>query len=312
MLLQLAPGVRAGQVARPEPLAPFDLQTYTSKLERWSSSAERLRRHPEEAPALRKQLPGSLTVTVKGEVFRVSTRPLEAALDRAIRDPKATQEASREFTADAETMLDDARAFSMEPSRDDRLARSKLNDILKRREFRDVRAPDDAEAFWNRTLAWLWQWLSKILERAGGHPRVTHFLLWGIVFGLGVMFVGWLVHSLTHFRSERVSTPVQRGVPASNGLDEVQQARGAAGRGEFREAIRMIYWAAVRRLAETGTWEVDPARTHREYTRLLPAGSAQRPAWVAIATHFEQVWYGHFPASPHEYQAALEELESLR
>ena len=92
----------------------------------------------------------------------------------------------------------------------------------------------------------------------------------------------------------------------------MQHARAAAARGEYRDAIRILYGAAVRRIEEGGTWQVDPARTHREYVRLLPADSLQRPPLAAITTCFEHVWYGHAQASAIEFEAILAELESLR
>jgi hypothetical protein len=56
---------------------------------------------------------------------------------------------------------------------------------------------------------------------------------------------------------------------------------------------------------------VDPARTHREYVRLLPIGSLHRAGLVAITNCFERVWYGHAPASAEDYEAMLTELEAL-
>jgi hypothetical protein len=208
-------------------------------------------------------------------------------------------------------MLRDARAVSMPSVRDSNGTRAKLDDILKRREFRSPREPSESNAFWDRLVDRLWMWLGKILIRASGHPGAFNFLLWGIVVVLGVIFLLWLLYTCTHLSYTRLPTPTRRQGSIATWMEWMQQARAAAARGEHREAIRMIYAAAVCRLGEKGVWQVDPSRTHREYVRLLPADSAHRPPLMGIATCFEQVWYGHAQASAHDYEAALTELESL-
>ena len=123
--------------------------------------------------------------------------------------------------------------------------------------------------------------------------------------------MGWLAHALTEVSHQRFPalTGDTRAAPAR---DWAQEARSAAARGEFREAIRLIYGAAVLALGEAGAWQVDRSRTHREYVRLLPADSRRRPHLITLTDCFERVWYGRVPASDSDYESALAELESLR
>jgi hypothetical protein len=288
----------------------LDLQSYTSELERWSASANRLREHPKEAAALRKQLPDSWLVTVEGQRFVVSTQPLGAALERLTQDPGKAAAVAQELSSRVASLSEEAHAMSQASGRDYSGTRAKLDDILKRREFRQVRGANDSESFWDRLLVSAWQWINKLLSRAGGHPRVADFLRWGIVLALGLICLAWLFYTLTHIPYSQPPAPK----PATSSQpwrEWVQQARDAAARGEFREAIRIIYGSAVLLLGEAGAWHVDPARTHREYVRLLPAESALRPHLIALTNCFEQVWYGRARASAREYEAALAELESL-
>jgi hypothetical protein len=196
-------------------------------------------------------------------------------------------------------------------------ARAKLDDILKRREFRSVRAASQEGTFWDQIVDWIWKFIIRLFSRVGGHPTITKALLWGVVIALGLMFLGWLIYSLAHvslanLSFRRLPSPEKLAEPTGTWREWLQQARAAAARGEYRDAIRIVYGAAVRRIGEAGTWQVDPARTHREYVRLLPANSLQRPPLVAITTCFERVWYGHAQASVVDYEAVLIELESLR
>ena len=288
----------------------LSLQGYTAELQRWSASAGRLRDHPKEAAALRKQLPDSWPVTAGGQRFVVSTQPLGVALEQLIHDPGKAQAVAQQLSSRVGSLLEEARAMSRASGPDYNGARARLDDILKRREFRQAPAADDSETLWDRLLVTAWQWINKLLIRAGGHPRAANLLRWGIVLVLGLICLAWLLYSLTHIPRAELPAPKPATSPRP-WRDWTQQARDAAARGEFREAIRIIYGSAVLRLGEAGAWHVDPARTHREYVRLLPAESALRPHLIALTDCFEQVWYGRAQASAREYEAALAELESL-
>jgi len=296
------------QTAGSDPSDYFDLQSYTAELESLLASARRLRKHPEEAAALRKRLPDSWSVTVEKQRFLVSTQPFGAALDRLIRDPRTA--AAQEISARVESLLDEAHAMSRTSIRDYNGTRAKLDDILKRREFRFVRKPRESETFWDQLMDTLSRWVSRLLSRANGPHAAANFLRWGIVIVLSLICLAWLTYTLTHTSYQRFPAP-KEATPEAPWRDWVQEARGAAARGEFREAIRMIYGAAVLRMGEAGAWQVDPSRTHREYVRLLPPDSVHRPHLNAITVCFEQVWYGRAQASVRDYEAALAELESL-
>jgi len=293
------------------PTAPLDLRGYIAELERWSELAGRLADHPEQAGVLRRQLPDSWLVVVQKQRFNVSTRSLGEALDRVVRDPATATRSAQDISGQIDTLLDDARATYRTSKRDYSPERAWLDQILKRSEYRFVREGASSETFWDQLLDRLYHWVSGILDRTGNHPKVTNFLRWGIVILLGLVLLAWLVHSLTQVSSQRPSASTV-GARAAPPRDWVEEARSAAARGEFREAIRLVYGAALLALGEAGAWQVDRSRTHREYLRLLPADSARRPHLVALTDCFERVWYGRAQASGGDYEAALAELESLR
>jgi hypothetical protein len=274
-----------------------------------------LREHPEEATALRQQLPDHWAVTVEEQRFLVPTQWLGADLDRLAANPKLATDTSQEICVRLNSMLQDTRSLARISEPNSSLARAKLDDILKRHEFRNVRAPSREESIWDQITAWVWKLIDSLLNHAGNHPAMTKVLLWGVVIALGLVFLGWLIYSLANLSlaklSFRRSPPPVDSPPAGTWREWVQQARGAAARGDYRDAVRIIYGAAVRRIEEGGTWQVDPSRTHREYVRLLAADSLQRPPLVAITTCFERVWYGHASASAVDYEVVLAELESL-
>jgi hypothetical protein len=312
LLLLAQGGLGALPAAEPQAgSATLDLQSYTSELERWSASAGRLRDHPKEAAALRKKLPVSWTVTVGGQRFVVSTQPLGAALEQLIHDPGKAEAAAQALSSRVGSLLEEARAMPRAFGPDYSGSRAKLDDILKRREFRQARAANDSETLWGRLLLSAWQWINQLLRRAGSHPRAADLLRWGIVLALGLVCLAWLLYTLAHIPYAPLPAPKPASSPRP-WRDWTQRAREAAAQGDFREAIRIIYGSAVLLLGEAGAWHVDPARTHREYVRLLPPESALRPHLIALTGCFEQVWYGRAQASAREYESALAELESLK
>jgi Domain of unknown function (DUF4129) len=311
LLLQLAPAAPAVQASTADAQETFTWQQYAAELERWSAAAERLGKHPEEAVSLRKQLPRRWSVTVQKQHFLVPTTPLSAELDRIIQKPQLAGDAAQELSARVDLMLQDSRAMAEGSTPNYSAARTKLDRILKRREFRYVVGRDEGESLWTRLVSKLWEWLYGLMQRAGNHPRVQGVLLWGIVIATGVIFLLWFLHTLTHISYRRAYAPAKAAAPPASWQVWLDQAQAAARRGEFRDGIRILFGVAVRRLEESGAWQVDPARTHREYVRMLPSHSAYRPHLMAIATCFERVWYGHMPACGGDYEAVRAELESL-
>ena len=313
---QLASGTLMLRAASFDAPASLDLPGYITELGRWSVLVHSLREHPEQAGSLRKQLPKRGAVAVRGQRFQVSTGWLAAALDHLASDPKLATSTSRELEDRLQLMLQDSRDLAEISEPPPIQARAKLNEILKRCEFRSVHAASAQEELWDRLMDWLWKLVDKLFNRVGSHPDATRVFLWGTVIALGLVFLGWLIYSIANvpfstlsFRRKHLPPPEEE--PAGTWNEWVQQARAAAARGDYRDAVRIIYGAAVRRIAEAGTWQVDPARTHREYVRLLPPDSVQRPRFLAITSCFELVWYGSAKASATEYEAVLAELESL-
>jgi hypothetical protein len=316
LFVQLASGalmLRAEVVDAP---ASLDLPAYITELGRWSGLVRRLREHPEEARMLRKQLPDHWAVAARGQRFQVSTEWLATALDHLASDSKLAASTSRELEDRLQLMLQDSQDLAQISESSPVKARAKLDEILKRREFRSVHAANAKEELWDQFIDWLWKLAGKLFNRVGSHPDATRVFLWGAVVALGLVFLGWLIYSISNvpfstlsFRRKRLPPPEEEAAGTWN--EWVQQARATAARGDYRDAVRIIYGAAVRRIAEGGAWQVDPARTHREYVRLLPPDSIQRPRFLAIISCFELVWYGSAKASATDYEAVLAELESL-
>jgi hypothetical protein len=91
----------------------------------------------------------------------------------------------------------------------------------------------------------------------------------------------------------------------------LDDARRSAARGDYREAIRLAYWACIYRLEDLGIWKVDQTRTHREYLSLLNPAQPEWGPLSVVTRQFEFAWYAGRPSSERDFEATLTELEAL-
>jgi hypothetical protein len=304
----------------------LDVTAYVLELDRWSAAAERLRTHPDEASALEKGLPRSWTVTLRGQNFSVPTDWLRKTLDSLRSDRASAAGYSKEIRDRLDGMRREAQAFERQPAVEPATARARLQAILSRRDFREAHGPTWWDRFRERIVYWIEDLITRIFGRLGNHPVAYRGIAWVIAVGLVVASMLWLLRILVRGRPGThldLRGPIQ--LPRT-WRDWAREALSASARGDYREALHLAYWAGIYRLEELGVWQVDRARTPREYLRLLPreaglsdghkaAGSASsgpdRAALAAITARFERVWYGGDRASADDFQAVVAQLEIL-
>lgn len=311
LLIALAAPAQAQKNTAASNQAPLDLTSYLAQIDSWSAAIARVKEHPEEASALRNGLPKAWSVSIGCQHFEVSTQWFDSELASVEKDPRVAPEASGRMRVRLAAMRASAQALEQPRQLDPKLARTKLDEILRRQEFRSVHGPTWWDRLRDRLVAWLADFIETVLERLHGHPTVARIFLWGLVIGIVLAFLVWMVRLVL---SQPVGIPLglEEAAPASQTWQRLARAAvEAGGQGAYRDAIRLAYWAGIYRLEELGLWRADRTRTHREYLRLLPATHPQRGAFSAVTSCFERAWYGAEVASPEEFQFALVQLEKL-
>lgn len=293
-----------------ESSARVDLDTYRSELVRIAGSVARLEAHPEEATALRDSIPEKWVITDQGTTYEVSSAIIAKELEEWQRDPQqrahldALQRRIRRMQTEADV-------FSGPPASAG--ARKKLDEILNRKEFRK-----------SQDFAWLERLLERIarwIDRHGPRrrsPRSASFptwigraLVWTIIVGvcgaLGFALWKWIRRT-----QENVELNLSGGEQFHKRSREwVADALAARRRGDYRDAIRCAYWAAVFRLEELGRWTPNRTRTPREYLRMLPVDHFQRSPLADLTQRFELTWYGYAVATARDFDKVTEQLEKL-
>lgn len=316
------PGPTAGQSTAAEDPTAFaaELRALEAKLLGGNGTAN-------EALALRRRLPSSWTVETPERRYEISSEPLRDLLDRAARDDAHRKEILKQAGMWAENAATQAEGYvaseSAASSSSGATARAKLEQILKRREFSPARPPSAWDQLRQRIGQWVLRMFEKLFGSMARHPIGSKLLFWFIIFGV----VCWLVTMLVRFwtgRGRNIALQSIGTITAHRSWQEwIREAQDAAARGEFREAIHLLYWAGITRLEDLSILTVDHTRTPREQLRLLsnPAKSgtpmaasatpAQRAPMVGLTIQFERVWYGRRRASIEDFRECLKHVEDL-
>jgi hypothetical protein len=185
-----------------------------------------------------------------------------------------------------------------------------LNGILSRKEFRGVQSV----TWLDRLKARIFQFLFGLVSRLFGSsafPVVSRILVWSLV-AIAVLVLAYMIYrTLKNNARQESVVPAIAPVSAKAWSEWMADARTAAARGDWREAIHLAYWAGISLLEARGLWRPDRARTPREYLRLLPSASEFHPTLKQLTLRFEVIWYGYKTADEQAFQQSLAELEKL-
>jgi len=144
-------------------------------------------------------------------------------------------------------------------------------------------------------------------------PWVGRALEWLLFIGAAVGLLVWVFRTVQRQRLRVAlgSEPAKTSAWSRETEDWRRLAEQAAGRGAWREAIHAIYWAAIVHLEHRRAWRHNPARTPREYVRLLKTGSAEQRELRGLTGTLEQSWYGQREADAEEFGEARQRFERL-
>jgi hypothetical protein len=284
--------------------SPLTLPQYIAELDRLTGDLALIEQQPQRAAELMSNVPDSWTVTTPdGHTYTVPAAWLKSDLSQP--KPGLYRAARNRLTALSREAKGYERDF-FSPQ----VERAKLADILARREFQSVHGPSWLEGF----QQYLREIVSRLLRRLFGFsafPTVSRILAWALI-GMAVAALAWFTYRWISRRATLATIPLGiLPVSAKAWSIWVEEARAAAERGDWREAVHLAYWGGISFLEAQGSWRPDRARTPREYLLLLPNPSEHRAALLALTRHFEVVWYGYQEAGESAYQLTLAQLEKL-
>jgi Domain of unknown function (DUF4129) len=285
----------------------LSLPQYIQALDQALARTSAMKDQPQVAADLRDDLPSSWQVDADGKSFEIPTQ----ALRRDIGSWQRThddQTQQRIFTY-LQTLRSEAASYSTQAG-DDAGRHALLNSILARHEFHNVHGPTWLDLLKLHIIRWLFKLFGRAIT-SSTIPAISNFLVYGLIVIAVLVAAFWMYRSLNE--SARLETIMPQAVPVSAKEWPIwlREARAAAARAQWRDAVHLAYWGGISFLEAQGAWRPDAARTPREYLRLLPAASEHQPALRSLTQRLEHVWYGMQSADATSFQQALAELEKL-
>jgi len=178
-------------------------------------------------------------------------------------------------------------------------------------------------SLWERFTRWLWQWLDRLRPDtspvAGGAlgNAVTNLVGWAVI-GVGgllllLLLSYWLRRLLSGLLSGRGPDDplaVAGGLPVS-AAQARQQATEQADSGNYREAVRRLYLAALLHLAERELFRFDRSLTNREVLGRVDASAPARAHLEPVVETFDRVWYGEQEPDEMAFHSYSREIDAL-
>ena len=185
----------------------------------------------------------------------------------------------------------------------------RLTSILSAPEFRRVAGPTAWDRLKQTIVEWL-IWLLSLSFSSSAIPTLGRLAV-GALIALAVVLLAFTTYRYIE-GLEKVDTVLAISVAPSREWQQwLADARAAAERGAWRDAVHFTYWCAVSFLEARGSWRPDHTRTPREYLRLLPADSRERAPLAELTGGFERVWYGNVSADAEMYAQAMIHLQTI-
>jgi hypothetical protein len=286
----------------------IDLAAYRAELDRCAESI----RQGENVARLRESLPGAWVIHTEQARVVVSTDWLASQLLQAQHDPAKSKALLRGVQRRLAAMRGAAagpEGRSSEVSAES--AHTRLENILRRREFSRASGPSEAELLQARITRWIEERILRLLSRLHIGRTAGNVITWTVVALAFALLCYWVWQNVSRSLRNAAPSMLQGAGAASESRQWAKDAFAAAERGDYREAVHCAYWATIVHLEGLGLLKRDHARTPRESLRLLDPHPKERQLLGDFTPHFELIWYGYRPASPDDWTNARMHLEEI-
>jgi hypothetical protein len=314
------PSTAGASTAAPLTAASLTVEQYRAELDGLLSATQELDSSGKPTPPLLTVVPQSWRVQPDQREFEISAEGLRRDVRRYEKEKNA--ENALAIRARLRSLKNDIDGFERAPV-DASASRAELNSILARPEFSEDRGPkwlnglrellDEVRESLLELLRRAVRFLFHIFQRLFGLssiPTIGRYFVYGLI-GLAVLAFAYFAYR-TIVRGSDLEGVALASLPVSAKEWAVwlAEARVAAAKREWRDAIHLAYWAGISFLERQGMWKPDKARTPREYLRLLGTNE-YRETLGALTRIFELAWYANRGASERSFSETLQELEKL-
>jgi hypothetical protein len=190
-----------------------------------------------------------------------------------------------------------------------------MREVLAGPEFRNLQQSTMKDSILEKFARWLNHLFASAANLKARFAWVGRVLVWGFVLGVCVALTFALLRLERRWRVRLTPDDDERPAPGAASARDwqlwLEDARRAASTSQWREAIHLLYWAAISRLESRRLWPADRARTPREYLALVAQEDPRKSNLSELTNTFERFWYGGRPAAESDYTAAESLAASL-
>lgn len=158
------------------------------------------------------------------------------------------------------------------------------------------------ESFWDRFIYWIFQTIAKIIYFST-NTLLGNILLYGGCIALLIYVVLKLLHidaKNLFFRSSSTSVRVTTLDEDIHELDfDKLIAQAVEGR-KFREAVRLTFLHALKKLSDAQLIKWVPGKTNDDYLNEI-RNHPTLPQVMELRYYFDYAWYGHFEIDSNTY-----------
>lgn len=178
-------------------------------------------------------------------------------------------------------------------------------------------------SLWEGFLRWLRRWIDRLLPEAspvagaGIGQGVTTLVGWLVIGGGGLLVVLLLAYWLRHLLGGLLrgqyggeASAAEDGLPGT-AAQARQQASQLAQSGNYREAVRRLYLAALLRLREREIIRFDSSLTNQEVLARMQSNAPARAHLEPVVDTFDRVWYGVQEPDAQTFERYSQEIDAL-
>jgi hypothetical protein len=180
--------------------------------------------------------------------------------------------------------------------------RSTAQEVVRRPEFQ-IRPTHNGRVVWDM----LWRLLEPIFRFFSGLWDISPVLAWLVIILLsllGIVLIGHIVYTFRQAiaRRTRLGDALGLGARRIDPIELEREAEDAAVRQEFIQAVRLLFRAALLRIAQREKRELRPGTTNREYLRRYDKSAFANPLQQFVEI-IDAKWYGYGVCNAQDYHA---------
>jgi Domain of unknown function (DUF4129) len=172
----------------------------------------------------------------------------------------------------------------------------KVNEFRNNPDYQYKVVKQEGVTWWDRLRYAIFQFILRILSLAT-NTVLGRTIFYGLCAALVIYFIIRFFNidiKQTFYRSARTApsklTPEQENIHEISFEERINEAYK---RKDFREAVRLTFLFALKKLADRQAIAWKPGKTNDEYWRELSQHPARQP-WQELRLYFDYAWYGHF------------------